>query len=98
PARPVLADAAERIGLALRVVNDDQLLAEANALATSIMANVPLGIWITKQSLWLNQGVASLEAACEIEARGVFMSQSTDDAAEKRRAYFEKRPPQFRGN
>jgi len=93
--RPVLADEAERIGLALRAVDDDKLLAEAQALAQSICANVPLGVWLTKQSLWLNQGVGSLEAACEIEARAVFMAQATEDAAEKRKSFFEKRPPGF---
>ncbi|HSV35012.1 MAG TPA: enoyl-CoA hydratase-related protein [Ramlibacter sp.] len=93
--RPILADEAERIGLALRAVDDDQLLPEAHLLAESICANVPLGIWLTKQSLWLNQGVASLEAACEIEARAVFMAQATEDAAEKRKSFFEKRPPKF---
>jgi enoyl-CoA hydratase len=93
--RPVLADEAERIGLALRAVDDDQLLAEAQALAQSICANVPLGVWLTKQSLWLNQAVGSLEAACEIEARAVFMAQATEDAAEKRKSFFEKRPPGF---
>ncbi len=94
-ARPVLADEAARIGLALRVVPDERLLAEARALAEAICANVPLGIWLTKQSLWLNQGVASLEAACEIESRAVFQAQATEDAAEKRKAYFEKRAPRF---
>src|SRR3954468_9230404 len=93
--RPVLADEAERIGLALRAVPDDQLMAEARALAESICANVPLGVWLTKQSLWLNQGVASLEAACEIEARAVFMAQSTEDAAEKRQSFLDKRAPAF---
>jgi len=93
--RPVLADEAERIGLALRAVDDDRLLAEAHALAKSMCANVPLGVWLTKQSLWLNQGVASLEAACEIEARAVFMAQATEDAAEKRKSFFDKRPPSF---
>lgn len=94
-ARPVLPDEAERIGLVLRVVADDQLLAEARTLAASICANVPLGVWLTKQSLWLNQGVASLEAACEIESRAVFMAQSTEDAAEKRQSFLEKRAPRF---
>ena len=93
--RPVLAEEAERIGLALRAVDDDKLMAEANALAGAVCANVPLGVWLTKQSLWLNQGVASLEAACEIEARAVFMAQATQDAAEKRKSFFEKRPPRF---
>ena len=93
--RPVLADEAARIGLVLRAVPDEQLMAEAQALAASICANVPLGVWLTKQSLWLNQGVGSLEAACEIEARAVFLAQATEDAAEKRRSFIEKRPPQF---
>jgi enoyl-CoA hydratase len=93
--RPVLADEAERIGLALRAVDDEKLMAEARALAASICANVPLGIWLTKQSLWMNQGVGSLEAACEIEARAVFMAQQTEDAAEKRQAFLAKRPPHF---
>ena len=93
--RPVLAEEAERIGLALRAVDDDKLLAEAQSLAASICANVPLGIWLTKQSLWLNQGVGSLEAACEIEARAVFMAQASEDAAEKRRSFIDKRAPRF---
>jgi enoyl-CoA hydratase len=93
--RPVLAEEAERIGLALRAVDDDKLLDEARALAASICANVPLGVWLTKQSLWMNQGVASLEAACEIEARAVFMAQASEDAAEKRKSFIEKRAPRF---
>jgi enoyl-CoA hydratase len=76
-------------------VPDERLLAEARALAEAICANVPLGVWLTKQSLWLNQGVASLEAACEIESRAVFLAQATEDAVEKRKAYFEKRVPRF---
>ena len=27
-----------------------------------------MGIWLTKQSLWLNQSVGSLEAAIELES------------------------------
>jgi enoyl-CoA hydratase len=93
--RPVPADEAERIGLALRAVDDAKLMDEARALAASICSNVPLGIWLTKQSLWMNQGVGSLEAACEIEARAVYMAQQSEDAAEKRQAFLHKRPPQF---
>jgi len=39
--------------------------------------------------------VASLEAACEIEARAVFMAQASEDAAEKRKSFLEKRAPTF---
>lgn len=93
--RPVLADEAERIGLVLRTVDDEQLLPTAREIADRIISNVPIGVWSTKQSLWINQGVGNLEAACEIEARSVFMAQQTEDAAEKRRSFLEKRKPVF---
>jgi enoyl-CoA hydratase len=93
--RPVPAEEAERIGLVLRAVPDEKLMDEALTIARSIMQNVPLGIWLTKQSLWLNQNVGSLEAAIELENRAIPLAQSTADAAEKRAAFLEKRPPVF---
>ena len=94
-ARPVLADEAERIGLILRAVPDTDLMPEALALAGRIAVNTPIGIWMTKQSLWLNQAAGSLEAAMELEHRAVQIAQATADAAEKRKAFMEKRPPNF---
>lgn len=94
-ARPVQADEAERIGLVLRTVDDALLMDEALKLALAIMVNVPIGIWLTKQSFWLNQNAGSLEAAIELESRAVFIAQSTVDAAEKRAAFLEKRAPKF---
>ena len=93
--RPVLADEAERIGLVLRTVADEALMDTALELAKNIMANVPIGIWLTKQSLWINQSVGSLEAAIELESRAVAISQATEDAAEKRKSFLEKRAPKF---
>ena len=94
-ARPVLADEAERIGLVLRAVPDEELQDACLEIAKSIIVNVPLGVWATKQSLWMNQHAGSLEQAIEMETRAVFMAQSTEDAAEKRKSFFEKRPPHF---
>lgn len=94
--RPVLADEAERIGLVLRTVADEELQNTALELARGILANVPIGVWMTKQSLWFNQGIGSLEAAMEMEGRGVFMAQATEDKDEKRKAFLEKRAPTFR--
>ena len=81
----------------LRAVDDDQLEEETLKLARAIAENTPLGTQLTKRSLWLNQDIGSLEAAIEMESRAVFMAQSTEDAAEKRRAVKEKRPPRFTG-
>ena len=94
-ARPVLAAEAERIGLVLRTVADAELAATALALAEAILVNVPIGIWLTKQSLWINQGAGSLEAAMELENRAVAIAQSTADATEKRAAFLDKRTPHF---
>ena len=94
-ARPVAADEAARIGLVLRSVPDEMLMDEAMKIASAIAANVPMGIWLTKQSLWHNQNIGSLEAAIEMEMRAVQIAQGTSDAAEKRTSFIEKRPPSY---
>lgn len=94
-ARPVLADEAERIGMVLKAVPDEELQNACLEIAKNIVVNVPMGIWVTKQSLWANQHVGSLEQAIELETRGVFMAQSTEDKVEKQKAFFEKREPKF---
>jgi enoyl-CoA hydratase len=93
--RPVLAEEAERIGLVLRAVPDEDLMNAALEIAKGILTNVPMGIWLTKQSLWANQGVGSLETAIEMETRAVQIAQATEDAAEKRKSFLEKRAPKF---
>ncbi|MCP3731244.1 enoyl-CoA hydratase-related protein [Sphingomonas sp. MG17] len=94
-ARPVLADEAERIGLVLKTVPDEELQDACLAIARNIVVNVPMGIWVTKQSLWANQNAGSLEQAIEFESRGVFIAQSMEDKTEKQKSFFEKRPPVF---
>lgn len=94
-ARPVLSDEAERIGLVVKTVADDELQDACLEIARNIAVNVPMGIWVTKQALWANQHAGSLEQAMEMETRGVFMAQSTEDAQEKKKSFFEKRAPNF---
>jgi len=94
-ARPVLADEAERIGMVLKTVPDEDLPNACIEMAKSIAVNVPMGIWVTKQSLWQNMNAGSLEQAIELESRGVYVAQSTEDKVEKQKAFFEKRPPVF---
>jgi len=93
--RPVLADEAERIGLVLKTVPDEELQDACVELAKQIVVNVPMGIWVTKQSLWANMNAGSLEQAIEFESRGVYVAQSTEDKVEKQKAFFDKRPPNF---
>lgn len=94
-ARPVLAEEAASMGMILRTVEDDELSEAAIALARQIMLNSPVGISVTKQSIWLNADVGSLEAAIEMENRAIFLSQTTEDTAEKRASVIAKRQPEF---
>lgn len=94
--RAVSAEEAAAIGMIVRVVDDDRLQQEALALAAQILVNSPIGIALTKQSMWLNASAGSLEAAIEMENRAIFMSQTTEDTGEKRKAMVEKRQPRFR--
>jgi len=93
--RAVEAEEAARIGLALSTVDDDQLQAACMALAERILVNTPMDTWLTKQAHWLSLGAGGLEAAVELENRSMTGARATEDAVEKRKAFFEKRAPRF---
>ena len=94
--RRVAAEEAERIGLVLRVVPDDELLGAALELADQIVENTPFGTWMGKATLWSNLEVPSLEAAIDLEARTQILALATEDAAEQRKAIGAKRPPDYK--
>ncbi|MBI9075631.1 MAG: enoyl-CoA hydratase/isomerase family protein [Desulfatibacillum sp.] len=70
-----LFDAAEalRIGLVQAVVEKDQLMAEALALAEKIAGKSPLGLKLTKEALDQNISGVSLEQAVKLEDRNQAM-------------------------
>jgi len=63
------AEDALRIGLLNRVVERDQLLAEASDLAEEITANSECGVLTTKLGLWPNLDAPSLRHAMRLENR-----------------------------
>jgi enoyl-CoA hydratase len=93
--RRVDAAEAEKIGLVLRTVPDDQLLDAAMALAGEIVSNTPMGTWMGKATLWSNLEVSSLEAAIDLEARTQILTLATDDAKEQLQAFRERRPARY---
>lgn len=97
-AAEVSAEEAEKIGLVLKTVDDNQLQEACLDMARKMLVNVPMGLWVTKQSMWENLNAGSLEQAIEFESRGVFTAQSMEDKAEKQKAFFEKRDPKFTFN
>jgi 2-(1,2-epoxy-1,2-dihydrophenyl)acetyl-CoA isomerase len=91
-------DAAEalRIGLVNRVVPAPELEAATRALAEKIAAGPPLALRLDKQAL--NRAAATdLAAALEVEAFAQGLAVASDDHQEGVAAFFDKRPPKFKG-
>lgn len=67
--RKVYADEAERIGLVQQVVEDGTTLDAAVEFARTLTAHSPLGVWMTKSTVWHNVDEQSLGRAMEVENR-----------------------------
>jgi enoyl-CoA hydratase/carnithine racemase len=90
------AQEAWRIGLVNYVVPQDQLMARAEELASTIAANGPLAVRKIKEAVRRTSG-RPLEEAFKIEneiARDVMRSE---DAKEGPRSFMEKRKPNYKG-
>ncbi len=93
---PITAEAALAAGFVNRVVAADDVLPTATALARTIAANAPLAISVALDLLHTSDDLAEGEAlAREAEASARLMQ--SEDAVEGPRAFFEKRPPVFKG-
>jgi len=94
--QPVDAVEAHRIGLVQELVDVDALVDRAVELARDIAALSPIAIERTKFMVRMAQNVP-LEAGLLVENDSFAYIMMTDDAAEGRAAFAEKRPPEFRG-
>ena len=92
-----LIDAAEadRIGLVTRVVPDGEVLASALETAELIVGNSPFGVRMTKEVMWSQLEIGSLQAGIDLENRTQVLSSFTGDLAEAMAAFVERRPPTF---
>ena len=94
--RRVGADEAVRLGLATRVVPDERLDAEVDALAGQLAALSPAALRLGKEAIYT---MAEMEygAALRYLREMIVLTASTEDAQEGVRAFFEKRRPQWTG-
>lgn len=90
------AERALHFGLVNRVVPRERLLPTALELARTTAANAPLAVQASKE-LALRSRDMDLAGALRLEQSWLRMLQETEDVAEGRRAFAEKRPPRFRG-
>lgn len=93
-----MIDAAEalRLGLISRIVPSENLVAEAQGLARKIAANAPLSVRAIKR-LVADGRALPLDQALRLERFVWGLLRDTEDRIEGRRAFQEKRPPNYVG-
>lgn len=95
-ARHVLADEALALGIVNKIVPGDQLMEEAEKLATSIMKNAPLAVQKAKHVISVGYDLP-LPHAIRLETEAEALLFSTEDRTEGMTAFMEKRPADFKG-
>jgi len=90
------AQEAYRIGLVNQVVPAGEALAAAKELALKLASKPPVALRAAKDAVNLGYGM-DLPAALELENRLFAMCAGTEDKAEGVAAFFEKRPPNWKG-
>lgn len=93
---PIDAQEAYRVGLINKVVSPDSLMAEAKRLADLLLTRGPLALRAAKEAVYRGLDV-SMEEGLRLELQLFDHLFETEDAAEGRRAFAERRVPQFRG-
>jgi enoyl-CoA hydratase len=83
---------ADKLGLVSRVVEPDALLDEAYSVADQIIANSPMGVWMTKEVMWSNLEIASMQAGIDLENRTQIMTSATEDSREAMASFLERKP------
>lgn len=92
----ISAEEALRIGLVNHVVEPQDLIPAAEALAKKIIANAPLAVQFSMDAIERGMEM-SLEQGLFLEATLFGLSCATEDMREGTRAFVEKRPAQFKG-
>jgi enoyl-CoA hydratase/carnithine racemase len=85
------------VGLVSEVVPVGGLETAAQPYIDEMLLTSPMGLRMTKEGLNMAVDAASLEAAMAIENRNQVMCARSEDFAEGRRAFLEKRAPVYTG-
>ncbi|MEZ5144824.1 MAG: enoyl-CoA hydratase-related protein [Acidimicrobiales bacterium] len=88
-------DAEEALAMGLVTTVADDVLAAAFEQADLILANSPFGVQMTKEVMWSQLEIGSLQAGIDLENRTQLLASTTEDLAEAMQAFVEKRPPVF---
>ena len=83
-------------GIVNRVVPDEELLPQADALATQLAAGPPKALGAAKRLLY-GGWAETLETQMELESETIARMAHTRDTQEGISAFLEKRPPKYKG-
>jgi enoyl-CoA hydratase/carnithine racemase len=90
------AGTALEIGLVNRVVGQDSLLAEVEAVAKTLAGKAPIAMRYVKEAV--NKGLdLTLEQGLRLEADLYFLIHTTADRTEGIQSFLQKRKPDFQG-
>jgi len=92
----VSAEEAYRIGLVSDLCQPHELMAKAEEIAEQICRNAPLAVRATKMAAVLGQSMP-VDQGLEVERLLWGLLRNTEDRIEGRRAFAEKRAPNWRG-
>jgi enoyl-CoA hydratase/carnithine racemase len=87
---------AERIGMVNRVYDDAELMPATHAFARQLAALSPVSVSMIKRTVY-QSATMDLRASLDLISSHMAIVQSTDDYAEARAAFAERRPGHFTG-
>lgn len=90
------AERALTAGLVSEIADQGEIMGLAQALADDMLLASPMGLRLSKDVLNRNIDAPGFEAALALEDRQQIMFSMTEDYAEARRAFGEKRAPEYR--
>ena len=95
--RVLRASEALNFGIVSRCVEDEEVEEAAVDLAAAIASKAPLAVQLAKEAALLGAD-APLASGLALETRAIQVLFDSNDVDEGISAFFEKRPPKFKGN